>query len=301
MNNPTSRVQPSVTPSSDVYRRLLAFYPKEHRREFGPAMAQLFRDQCRDAWAASGSGGIALLWLRVLLDLAKTCPAEHLRSLLGGTRGLNRRFHLFLINRPLKSTFIAPFKWVLLGALGSSILLAWGTPKEYRGVARVALGGQDEDHSRLTRKSVERWTPAWQQAQLQSVVSDESLSAILRDFKLKESQPHLRDRISVNWTRLTTVIEITVYDYSAAQAAWIANALAEKFIKNDANQKLLAKRFGATLARAAFVDMAKPTLFFARPNRPLIIVTGLFGGSLLAAILGGLGVYLAIRFRGSAL
>ena len=33
--------------SERVYRRLLLIYPKEHRREYGQPMVQLFRDRMR--------------------------------------------------------------------------------------------------------------------------------------------------------------------------------------------------------------------------------------------------------------
>ena len=35
--------------SQKIYEHLLAAYPKAHREEYGAAMSQLFRDQCRDA------------------------------------------------------------------------------------------------------------------------------------------------------------------------------------------------------------------------------------------------------------
>ncbi len=70
-----------VALSGKVYERLLALYPVEHRRKYGAPMAQLFRDQCRDAWTEAHGWGLALLWLRTSMDLVKTSTAEHLRSL----------------------------------------------------------------------------------------------------------------------------------------------------------------------------------------------------------------------------
>ncbi len=40
----------AVTLSARIYQHLPAGYPPRYRREYGPAMAQLFRDQSRDAW-----------------------------------------------------------------------------------------------------------------------------------------------------------------------------------------------------------------------------------------------------------
>lgn len=66
--------------SERVYRLLLLAYPSEFRREYGPCMAQLFRDCCRDDTRDNRSG-LWRLWLRTLLDLVQTAPKEHLESL----------------------------------------------------------------------------------------------------------------------------------------------------------------------------------------------------------------------------
>src|SRR2546429_8559516 len=64
-----------------VYRLLLFAYPISFRREYGPQMVQLFRDCHRDARAAPDAFGNWRLWLRTLLDLARTAPVEHLAQL----------------------------------------------------------------------------------------------------------------------------------------------------------------------------------------------------------------------------
>jgi hypothetical protein len=55
----------SVTFSQWMFQRLLNAYPKAHRQEYGPAMAQLFSDECHDGWNGAGLRGLAALWLRV--------------------------------------------------------------------------------------------------------------------------------------------------------------------------------------------------------------------------------------------
>jgi hypothetical protein len=62
-----------------VYIVLLRLYPREHRREYGEWMAQLFRDQCTDAYAQRRALGLLALWLRTLWDLGITAFQEHLR------------------------------------------------------------------------------------------------------------------------------------------------------------------------------------------------------------------------------
>jgi hypothetical protein len=71
----------AVTPkilllSEKTYRKLLRVYPKPHRSEYGGLMAQLFRDQCRDAYCGSGTRGVLKLWLRVLVDTGSSCLIE---------------------------------------------------------------------------------------------------------------------------------------------------------------------------------------------------------------------------------
>ena len=63
-----------------IYGALLRAYPPAHRAEYGAAMAQLFRDQCRDAWGESKHFGLLKLWLRVLPDWVKTSIMERLAA-----------------------------------------------------------------------------------------------------------------------------------------------------------------------------------------------------------------------------
>src|ERR1017187_8379812 len=71
----------ALAASQRIYERLLLAYPKSHREEYGPAMSQLFRDQCRDAWNESQNWGVMKLWMRVLPDLVKTSFIERLATL----------------------------------------------------------------------------------------------------------------------------------------------------------------------------------------------------------------------------
>ncbi len=64
--------------SEQLYRMLLQLYPAEHRREYGPLMAQVFRDMCHDAHLQSGTFGLMRLWSYTLSDVARTTVTEHL-------------------------------------------------------------------------------------------------------------------------------------------------------------------------------------------------------------------------------
>lgn len=64
--------------SHRVYNLLLFAYPAPFRREYGPHMAQLFRDSCRDVRRQSGSAGMVVFWFLTFADLFKTALAEHI-------------------------------------------------------------------------------------------------------------------------------------------------------------------------------------------------------------------------------
>lgn len=70
-----------IAVSEKIYRQLLRFYPHSHHRDYGGPMAQLFRDQCRDAWTAGRSAGLLKLWLRTLPDLIKSSLTEQLAAI----------------------------------------------------------------------------------------------------------------------------------------------------------------------------------------------------------------------------
>jgi len=67
--------------SERIYRKMLLLYPRTHRRDYGGLMAQLFRDQCRDAYREGRSAGLIKLWLRVLPDIGKTSLQEQIAAI----------------------------------------------------------------------------------------------------------------------------------------------------------------------------------------------------------------------------
>lgn len=64
-----------------VYRALLRLYPEPFRARFGDELVQLAGDLFRDARVGlNGERGVAATWLRLLLDVALTAPAEYLEQ-----------------------------------------------------------------------------------------------------------------------------------------------------------------------------------------------------------------------------
>ena len=77
-------IKPSVDPpgvilSSRIYALLLFFYPTPFRREFGPQMAQVFRDCCLKTYRQDGLPGMLSLWVITLFDWFKTVIEEQLQ------------------------------------------------------------------------------------------------------------------------------------------------------------------------------------------------------------------------------
>jgi hypothetical protein len=62
--------------SERLYKALLTAYPREFRSEYGPQMAQAFRDLCQEELRRSGMFGFGKLWVRTILDLATTALVE---------------------------------------------------------------------------------------------------------------------------------------------------------------------------------------------------------------------------------
>ena len=59
---------------------MLFVYPRDFRREFGPDMAQVFRDCYRAEESNNGSLGICVLLLHTAADLVRNAPREHLEN-----------------------------------------------------------------------------------------------------------------------------------------------------------------------------------------------------------------------------
>jgi hypothetical protein len=79
----------SVIVSVRLYRWLLSAYPKGFWQEYGPLMAQVFRDCCRRAYHHGGALALLALWVRTALDYIKTIVEEYVR---GGTNMTREKF-----------------------------------------------------------------------------------------------------------------------------------------------------------------------------------------------------------------
>lgn len=72
--------------SAHVYSALLAGYPRRFRQEYGPHMAQVFRDACLHAYRRSGPPGMLSLWALTLFDWVKSVIEEQFNRATEMTR-----------------------------------------------------------------------------------------------------------------------------------------------------------------------------------------------------------------------
>jgi len=129
----------AVLRSQKLFERLLALYPRAHRNEYGPAMSQLFRDQCRDAWRERRIWGLASLWLHVLPDLVETSILEHLATLKGRKTMLEKISDITSPGTAPRKTFFAVFAVVFLLVFGTTAVITFLLPETYASTVRVKV------------------------------------------------------------------------------------------------------------------------------------------------------------------
>jgi capsular polysaccharide biosynthesis protein len=284
----------AVAVSVRLFQRLLAAYPKEHRREYGPAMAQLFRDQCRDAWGDARGWGLIRLWLRVLPDLIKTSLLEHISSLKERKTMLER---LSLLLRPRFAplfVFIAAFVPVFLLVVATTTLITFIMPESYSSTVRIVPGWTVNDRAgQLEFESIQS------EAVLGKVIDALDLNQAWgkkhtggSPLKTSETLALLKSRIDLRPVRGIDMIEIRVFSDDASEAAKLANAIADTY------REARSSAFSVEI-----VDKAVPGLRPVRPNRPLNIALGIIGGMVLAlaagAAMAGIAVWIRRRSRGT--
>ena len=69
-----------------LYHVLLFAYPAPFRNTYARQMESMFRARCADEISSSGTAGLFLVWLQVLLDIAVTAPRAHYFMLLQDIR-----------------------------------------------------------------------------------------------------------------------------------------------------------------------------------------------------------------------
>ncbi len=237
----------AVTVSVRIYERLLATYPAEFRREYGPAMKQLFRDQCRDAWSESRGRGLAVLWLRVLPDLAKTSFVEHLSNLNQKESMFMRTLRALRADPRLRGAFIRVFAWVFIGAIVCGVLVAQWLPRIYSSTVRIEVQKDTPEVSMLHPQAADKFgqtDPYFLTTQFKIIESYSILTNVIVELNLRKKLPaqlgeppwtidktfaYLSKMINVRQTRMTSLIEVSVKNPDPQMAATIANGIAMSY------------------------------------------------------------------------
>jgi hypothetical protein len=111
--------------SARAFARLLRLYPRAYRQEFGPHMAQLFKDCSLEAVGQGGGTALLELWISTFLDVVKTAFEEHYKEFFSMT----------------KQKAIGYAGWALL--LGGLLLLAVFASSDMEASFMDPLGGPD--------------------------------------------------------------------------------------------------------------------------------------------------------------
>jgi capsular polysaccharide biosynthesis protein len=292
----------TLAASQKIYERLLLAYPKSHRKEYGPAMAQLFRDQCHDAWNKSQNRGVMKFWLRVLPDLVKTSFIERLAA-LNKRKSMSDKMTTLIQPRTI---FLKVFVVVFLIILCTTMTVTFLLPESYASVSRIKA------------ESDTPWNdPYFLQTTFEIIQSETVLGPVIDKLHLNtvwgkkynggeplettNTLEILKKRIILSIVRNTKIIDITVYSEDKNEAAQIANAIAQSYQDyRTANRiKFQPEKLDARIPifpTVEIVDTAKPGKVPVRPNKPLNIVLGTVFGIILALVTGGIAA-LVIKMR----
>jgi uncharacterized protein involved in exopolysaccharide biosynthesis len=234
---------------------LLAAYPRAHRKEYGGPMAQLFRDQCRDAWKRRRFWGLVWLWLRVLPDLVKTAVWERLTT-RRERKYMFRKFFGGLRSRPaLLGVFMAVSFAVFLLCLISSTIITFILPEVFSSRARIRMELEGIAMAGAPDRSAAGgvYDPYLVQTEFEVIQSEKILDRVIdaldlntawaakfgspTKLKNNESRALLKAMIEVHPARSTSLLDIVVYSDDKAEAAKIANCIAEVYQTYHRNQR----------------------------------------------------------------
>jgi capsular polysaccharide biosynthesis protein len=234
--------------SQKIYECLLVAYPKSYRAEYGPAMSQLFLDQCHDAWGEARYWGLLQLWLRVLPDLIQSSIIERFSAQNDRKSMVNKMAALFRPHPAPLFTFLAVFAMVFCLVLSASVVITFVMPEAYASTARLKVQpeGQGTPGSIPFSIPVLDYDPYFLQTTFEIIQDPVVLSPVIDKLKLntkwgkrynggkpletQTTMKFLKQRLSLDTVRNTKIIEVTVYDEDKNEAAQLANAITQSYL-----------------------------------------------------------------------
>lgn len=306
--------------SQKVYAWLLRAYPPAHRAEYGEAMAQLFRDQCRDAWREAGGWGLTKLWLRVLPDWVSTSIGERIAA-LNERKTMNDKLTNISRDRSAPSAiFISVAVAVFLITIIGATLMTFILPESFASTCRIKIEKDLPEVANGTN-TANFYDPYFIQTQFEIINSQLVLSQVVATLNLNvewgkkyfagetlkttESIEILRGRMVLAPVRNTTIIAITVYSDDRNEAALIANTVADSYInwRLESRKQLATERnsSGQNLSPPVLItDRAEPGRAPVKPNKPLNIFIGGVAGIFLGLMAGGAAALFAAKLGNRA-
>jgi capsular polysaccharide biosynthesis protein len=289
--------------SQKIYGRLMLAYPRSHRAEYGAAMAQLFRDQCRDAWSESRTWGLLKLWLRVLPDLVSTSIMERLAALNERKSMTDKLANLFGFRTTSAITFFRVFLVIFLLVFLASAVITFILPESYASTARIEVESNGPVSDAAPHVGASAYDPYFLQTTFEIIQSQVVLNPVIDKLNLntkwgnkynggtplrtENTMQLLKQRVSLSPERNTKLIDITVYSEDRVEAAQIANAITESY--RDYRDKIEAGKLDTLIPKPSMVtiiDTAQPGMRPVRPNKTLNIVLGMVIGILLGLTIG---------------
>jgi capsular polysaccharide biosynthesis protein len=311
---------PKFPASQKVYSLLLRAYPPAHRAEYGAAMAQLFRDQCRDAWREAGGWGLTKLWCRVLPDWASTSISERIAA-LNERKTMNDK--LASLSRS-RSTPRVIFMCVALAMFLLTIIMAttltFVLPESFASTCKIKVENDQPNLPSATNSPSTGYDPYFIQTEFEIINSQLVLSNVIASLKLNEqwgkkyfngetlktteTMKILRGRMSLRPVRNTKLIAITVYSDDKNECALIANSVADSYriyrlTKYRADHPDLDPRIPVS-SLVQIVDPAEPARTPVKPNKTLNIVIGVVAGIFLGLMAGGAAALVAAKLGNRA-
>jgi capsular polysaccharide biosynthesis protein len=306
--------------SQKIYERLLRAYPPAHREEYGPAMAQLFRDQCRDAWSEARGWGMTKLWLRVLPDLVSTSVREQLAA-LKERKTMNGKLASLTHDRTTPSSiFIRVAVAVFLITTIAATLITFILPESYASTCRIRVENDALNLPAKANSPSTAYDPYFIQTEFEIIQSQLVLSNVIASVNLNvqwgkkyfrgetlkttETMEILRGRMALAPVRNTKLIAITVYSDDRNEAAVIANAVADSYrnyrlTKYRADHPDLDPRMPIS-SLVTIVDPAEPGRAPVKPNKTLNIIIGGVAGIFLGLMAGGAAALVAANLGNRA-
>lgn len=303
--------RPKFATSQKIYALLLRAYPRRHRTEYGAAMMQLFRDQCRDAWNEDQKWGMTKLWLRLVPDLINSSIWERLAA-LKERKTMNDNLAGLSTNRNSPAAvFMAAFVTVFLITTILATAVTFVLPETYASTCRIKMEPDASATSMNSNAAV--YDPYFIQTEFEVMQSELVLSNVIATLNLNvqwgkkyfagetlksaETMKILRGRLWLRPVKNTKLISITVFSDDKNEAALIANALAESYrtfrmTKYHADHPDLDVRISIPNF-VQITDPAEPGRFPVRPNKTLNIVVGMCAGIVLGCVAGALAVWVS--------